>query len=73
MLTAYTTKSELSEERTDAAVKAFFSEHFSHFVGKHTTWLLMDEPSTSQMTPMVLNQTRNHLVKVYNEEIAPKC
>ena len=36
MLTAYSTKGELSDERTDVAIKAFFSEHFGHFVGKHT-------------------------------------
>lgn len=72
MLTAYTTKGELSDNRTDDAVKAFFSEHFGHFVGKHTTWLLMDEPSSSQMTPLILNKVRNELMKIYNEEIAPK-
>ena len=47
MLTAYSTKGELSDERTDAAVKAFFSEHFGHFVGKQPSWLLLDEPSSS--------------------------
>jgi hypothetical protein len=36
MLTAYSTKGELSDERSDVAIKAFFSEHFGHFVGKHT-------------------------------------
>ena len=44
MLTAYSTKGELSDERTVVAIQAFFSEHFGHFVGKQTQWLLMDEP-----------------------------
>ena len=72
MLTAYTAKGELADERTDAAVKAFFQEHFGHFVGKHTTWLLMEEPSTAQITPLVLNDVRNCLVKLHAFEIAAK-
>lgn len=72
MLTAYTTKGEVADERTDAAVKAFFQEHFGHFVGKHTTWLLMDEPSTAQITPRILNDVRNQLVRLHTFEIAAK-
>ncbi len=65
MLTAYSTKGELSDERTVVAIQAFFSEHFGHFVGKHTQWLLMDEPKISKMTPIVLNKIRNDLIYVY--------
>ena len=65
MLTAYSTKGELSDERTDVAIKAFFSEHFSHFLGKHTLWLLMDEPKIQKMTPLALNKIRNELLYIY--------
>ena len=70
MLTAYSTKGELADERTDAAVKAFFSEHFGHFVGKHTSWLLLDEPCSSQMTPQILNNVKNNLLHIYKTEIS---
>ena len=32
----------------------------------------MDEPCSTEMTPLILNQTRNDLIKIFNEEIASK-
>ena len=70
MMTAFYTKQKLSDERTEAAIQAFFSHHFDYFIGKHTDWLLLNEPDTSKLTPMALNGTKLELSKLYQEELA---
>jgi len=59
MKTAYYTKQKLSPEKTEAAIQAFFSHYFDYFIGKHTDWLLLNEPDISKITPCVLNQTKS--------------
>ena len=70
MMTAFYTKQKLSDERTEAAIQAFFSHHFDYFIGKHTDWLLLNEPDTSKLTPMALNSTKLELSKLYQDELA---
>ena len=40
-----------------------------YFIGKHTDWLLLNEPETSLISPAVLNQTKNDLLSLYRSEI----
>jgi len=57
MMTAFYTKQKMSGEKTEAAVQAFFSHYFDYFIGKHTDWLLLNEPDTSKISPKILNKT----------------
>lgn len=59
MMTAFYTKQKLSSEKTEAAIQAFFSQYFDYFIGKHTDWLLLNEPDISKVTPCVLNETKS--------------
>lgn len=72
MMTAFYSKQKLSDERTEAAIQAFFNHHFDYFIGKHTDWLLLNEPDTSQLSPMTLNGIKLELSELYEQELAKK-
>lgn len=55
MMTAFYTKQKMSTERTETAVHTFFCHYFDFFIGKHTDWLLLNEPEISAITPASLN------------------
>ena len=42
--TAYYCKQQVTPEREFEAFKAFFNSHFKIFEGRHTEWLLLNEP-----------------------------
>jgi citrate synthase len=44
ILTAYTTKCELSDKKTEEIIKEFYLDKFPVFVSEHTSWVLLDEP-----------------------------
>lgn len=69
MMTAFYTKTKLSSERTEQAVNAFFGQYFDYFIGKHTDWLLLNEPDVSQLTPAVLNGINKMLMKTYQTKL----
>ena len=56
----------MSDEKTESAVQAFFSHYFDYFIGKHTDWLLLNEPDTSSITAQVLNEKMKSLLQTYN-------
>ena len=68
-MTAFYTKQNLSSKRTEQAIQTFFSIRLGYFIGKHTDWLLLNEPETSLISPAVLNQTKNDLLSLYRSEI----
>ena len=68
-MTAFYTKQKLSSKRTEQAIQTFFSIRLGYFIGKHTDWLLLNEPETSLISPAVLNQTKNDLLSLYRSEI----
>lgn len=70
-MTAFYTKQKISGEKTEKAVQAFFSNHFDYFIGKHTDWLLLNEPEIN-ITPMVINKTTKDLTNIYHKHIAKK-
>ena len=53
--TAYYCKSKITSEEEFESYKAFFNQYFSIFEGKHTEWLLMNEPEMSKVTPQLIN------------------
>lgn len=69
-MTAFYTKTKMSGEKTELAIQAFFSMYFDFFIGKHTDWLLLNEPDISKITPVLLNRKMKSLMKTYQREIA---
>lgn len=59
----------MSNEQTESAVHAFFSNYFDYFIGKHTDWLLLNEPDTSKITPIVLNTMIRDLNHTFESKI----
>lgn len=53
--TAFYTKRQLSDDSTYDAIQAFFDKNFLMFKGKHTDWLLLNEPDPSMLTPKAQN------------------
>ena len=49
--TAYYIKQKVTSEDEFEAYRAFFNSYFTIFEGKHTDWLLLNEPDMSQVTP----------------------
>lgn len=47
--------------------RAFFNSYFQIFEGKHTDWLLLNEPDMSIVTPQLLNKRYQELIAVINE------
>ena len=72
ILTAYTTKCELSDKKTEEIIKEFYLDKFPVFVSEHTSWVLLDEPQLNKITPSTLNKLRNKLLKIYNKVIYRK-
>ena len=54
--TAYYIKQKVTSDELFEAYRAFFNSYFTIFEGKHTDWLLLNEPDIFQVTPQVLNQ-----------------
>lgn len=57
----------MTGEEAFEAYRAFFNSYFTIFEGKHTDWLLLNEPDMTQVTPEVLNQRYYELVTIINE------
>jgi hypothetical protein len=72
ILTAYTTKCELSDKKTEEIIKEFYLDKFPVFVSEHTSWVLLDEPQLNKITPCILNKVRIDLLEIYNKEISKK-
>jgi hypothetical protein len=53
--TAYYCKQQVTPEREFEAYKAFFNSHFKIFEGRHTEWLLLNEPDITQLSPVAIN------------------
>ena len=48
------------------AYRAFFNSYFTIFEGKHTDWLLLNEPDMFMISPQVLNQRYQELITIIN-------
>ena len=53
--TAYYIKEKVTSPQLFETFRAFFNNYFTIFGGKHTDWLLLNEPEMDQVTPQVLN------------------
>ena len=53
--TAYYVKRQVTSDETFEAHRAFFNNQFTIFEGKHTDWLLLNEPDLSQITPQFVS------------------
>lgn len=67
--TAYYCKQQVTPEREFEAFKAFFNSHFKIFEGRHTEWLLLNEPDLSQLTPKIINQRYEELKAISEAEL----
>ena len=57
--TAYFTKRQCTSESQFSMVKCFFDSNFIAFQGRHTDWLLLNEPETSEITTILVNSRFN--------------
>ena len=49
--TAYYIKQQVTGEQFFESYRAFFNSYFTIFEGKHTDWMLLNEPEMSMVTP----------------------
>ena len=49
--TAYYIKQQVTGEQNFESFRAFFNSYFTIFEGKHTDWLLLNEPDMTCVTP----------------------
>jgi len=54
--TAYYIKQQCVPEREFEAFKAYFNNNFKIFEGRHTEWLLLNEPDMSKITMSAINE-----------------
>lgn len=54
--TAYYIKLTVTSEQDFECFRAFFNSYFTIFEGKHTDWLLLNEPEMSTITPQEINR-----------------
>lgn len=66
-MTAYFVKKYLSDEETHNIIEAFFSSNFPQFIGKHTEWLLLNEPDLSKINAVMLNDKLKEYKAKYEE------
>lgn len=59
--TAYYSKQKVTHEEQFEAFRAFFNSYFTIFEGKHTDWLLLNEPDMTTINPQVLNKRYEEL------------
>lgn len=64
-MTGYHIKKTLSDEDSANAISFFFSEHFPQFIGKHTEWLLLNEPDLDKIDAIMLNTNLKELKHIY--------
>lgn len=64
--TAYYCKQKITSEEEFEAFRAFFNINFA-FEGKHTDWLLLNEPDFSQINPSVINNRLEELKSVLSQ------
>lgn len=65
--TAYYIKQTVTSEQDFECYRAFFNSYFTIFEGKHTDWLLLNEPDMTTITPHVINQRFQDLIQVIND------
>lgn len=53
--TAYYTKRLVISEQSFECFYAFFDKNFPIFEGKHTDWILINEPELAEVTPLAIN------------------
>ena len=66
-MTAYCIKKYLSDEETHTIIEAFFSSNFPQFIGKHTEWLLLNEPDLTKINAVMLNDKLKEFKSLYEE------
>lgn len=66
--TAYYCKMQVTPENEFEAFKAFFNSHFKIFEGRHTEWLLLNEPDISQLDPRSINIRFEELKALFRNE-----
>ena len=64
MNTAYYCKRQVTSDEEFEAYRAFFNKYFQIFEGKHTDWLLLNEPDITLITPEVINNRFEELKKI---------
>lgn len=64
--TAYYVKQQTTSEKSFEAFRAFFNNYFTIFEGKHTDWLLLNEPEISEVTPEALNKRFEEFASIVN-------
>lgn len=65
-MTGFYIKKTLSDQETSESVEAYFRTHFPQFIGKHTEWLLLNEPELTWINPCSLNSQYKQLRSIYN-------
>ena len=60
-------KQKVTSEKVFEAYRAFFNSYFTIFEGKHTDWLLLNEPEMANVTPETLNRSYQELITIINE------
>ena len=64
--TAYYCKQKVTSEEEFEAFRAFFNINFA-FEGKHTEWLLMNEPDMSLINPSTINNRFDELKSILGQ------
>lgn len=67
---AYYCKRMVVTEEEFRPFKVFFNNYFQTFEGKHTDWLLLEEPDVSAITLVVINNRYVELKKVHESNFA---
>jgi len=62
--TAYYSKQKVTSNENFEAFRAFFNSYFTIFEGKHTDWLLLNEPDVTSITPQILNKRYEEFVSI---------
>jgi hypothetical protein len=62
--TAYYCKQQVTPKSEFETFKAFFNSHFKIFEGRHTEWLLLNEPDISKVNPESINSRYSELRQI---------
>lgn len=59
------------DEQEFEAFKAFFDSYFQIFEGKHTDWMLLNEPEIGCITPGKINKRYEELISIFEKYLKP--
>lgn len=68
--TAFFTKEHTSTEQFFQLIRVFFEANFQVFQGRHTDWLLLNEPDLAEVTPLSVAMRYRKLHELYEAKQA---